>query len=113
MDKDYWNSYANLWNDQHFIKNLDYGGTGFMIIDGGIFTHPDFFKFNKNYKFVEDFWMSFFIKNKLGLKIINNRDIRDMVKIKRDDCELHLKIKDTKNELLNIFKYECFWNFDK
>lgn len=107
-NKSYWEGTSNmnlknyLINDK--IKYLDYGGTGFMIIDTNCFNHPDIFKFNKKYLFIEDLWLSFFIINKLNYKILNGIKLSNNVFIKKDNNELHKSLYELKIEFLDLLK---------
>ena len=53
---------TNIQSIDHYqnIVDLDYGATCSMIIDSKIFADNRFFKFNKEYSFIEDLWISFF-----------------------------------------------------
>jgi len=112
-NKSYWNGILNMNLKNYIINNkikyLDYGGTGFMIIDTNCFTHPDIFKFNKKYLFIEDLWLSYFIINKLNYKILNGIDLSNKVFIKKDKHELHKSLYDLKIEFLELLKSEGKW----
>jgi hypothetical protein len=49
--------------------NVDYCGTGGMIIDMDIFNHDDFFNCPENYWFIEDIWLSFYANHFMGYKL--------------------------------------------
>jgi hypothetical protein len=120
-DKGYWDSYSNIWpklrtdiklnnfNDEY----LDYGGTGFMIINTECFLMEDFYKFNKKYKFIEDLWMSYFVINKLGYKLQNGKELKSKVKIIEGEnnspfAQVNL-LKPLKDEFLSILRKEGGW----
>jgi len=113
----YWEGTNNMniknYKLNNKIKYLDYGGTGFMIIDTECFNHPEFFNFNKKYIFIEDLWLSYFITNNLNYKIINGIELSNNVFIKKDKNELHVTLYELKNEFLEILINEGNWKLLK
>ena len=120
-DKGYWNSWLNIYpklrNDTYntdFNENyLDYGGTGFMIINTKCFLMDEFYKFNKKYKFIEDLWMSYFVINKLGYKLQNGKELRDKVKIMEGEnnssiAQVNL-LKPLKDDFLKALREDGEW----
>jgi hypothetical protein len=121
-DRGYWNCYSNIWpklrydiDNTHFNENyLEYGGTGFMIINTECFLMDDFYKFNENYKFIEDLWMSYFVINKLGYKLQNGRELRNKVKIIEGEnnssiAQVNL-LKQLKDDFLELLRKDGQWD---
>ena len=121
-DKGYWNCWSNIWpklrNDidmTNFDENyLNYGGTGFMIINTECFLMDEFYQFNEKFKFIEDLWMSYFIINKLGYKLQNGRELKGKVKIIQGEnissiAQVNL-LKPLKDEFLNLLRDEGNWD---
>jgi hypothetical protein len=111
-DKNYWSSWMNRNKNPDSISYplLDYGGTGFMIIDTNVFKHPDFFYFNTKYQFVEDLWMSYFAQKILNYKLYNGVQIINKIKILRDTHEQHLNLTYLKNEFLEVLRTDGEWD---
>ena len=92
------------------IRNiLDYGGTGGMIIDTECFLMEDFYNFNKEFQFVEDLWMSYYVINKLGYKLFNGYSvlmdsINNEYDISNDVNALWHILKPTKNNFLKTLR---------
>lgn len=81
-----------------FGNLYDYGGTGGMIIDTDIFKDEDFFKsLPKEYKFVEDLWMSYYGTVKLGYRFLRIKQDIVPIRDQKDQCNA---IWDVKNLLL-------------
>jgi hypothetical protein len=77
------------------FKNVDYCGTGGMIIDSEIFKHIDLKSIPKKYEFIEDLWLSFIAKYEFNYKLIGgNFDI----KIKSDGNDQFTKLKTLKKD---------------
>jgi hypothetical protein len=121
-DKGYWNCYSNIWpklrtdyDIVNFDENfLDYGGTGFMIINTECFLKNDFFMFNEKYKFIEDLWMSYYVINKLGYKIQNGKEIKNKVTIFNGEnnnpvAQVNI-LKNLKDEFLNVLRKDGNWD---
>ena len=121
-DRGYWECWSNIWpklrkdiDNTNFDDNyLDYGGTGFMIINTECFLMDDFYHFNEDYKFVEDLWMSYFVINKLGYKLQNGKELRDKVKIipgENNNSIAQVNIlRSTKDIFLNELRKEGEWD---
>ena len=121
-NSEYWNCYSNIWpkirsdiDTTNFDENyLDYGGTGFMIINTECFLMDDFYEFNEDYKFIEDLWMSYYVINKLGYKLQNGRELKNKVKIiegenKSSIAQVNL-LKPLKEEFLELLRTYGKWN---
>lgn len=121
-DRGYWNCWINIWpklrndiDNTNFNDNyLDYGGTGFMIINTECFLMDEFYQFNKKYKFIEDLWMSYFVINKLGYKLQNGKDLKHKIKIMEGEnnnsiAQVNL-LKPLKDEFLNVLRNDGEWN---
>jgi hypothetical protein len=120
-NRGYWDSYSNIFpklrdnNITSFDKKyLDYGGTGFMIINTECFLMDDFYKFNKKYLFIEDLWMSYFVINKLGYKLQNGIELKNKVKIIEGEnnssiAQVNL-LKPLKDEFLKVLRKEYNWS---
>lgn len=111
----YWKGWSNIYHTE--INNsdyLDYGGTGFMIINTECFLMESFYNFNEKYKFIEDLWMSYFVINKLGYKIKNAKELKNKVKIIEGENESPIAqvnlLKELKEEFLNLLRIEGCWN---
>ena len=122
-DKLYWDSWKNLryterndYDYANFNRNLlDYGATCGMIIDTECFLMDEFYNFNKNFQFVEDLWMSYFVINKLGYKLFNGYAIlADSIdnewNISNDvNAQWHI-LKPTKDIFLKLLREEDKWD---
>jgi len=111
----YWKGISNVYHPcgEHY-KYLDYGGTGFMIINTECFLIEDFYKFNKKYLFIEDLWMSYFISKKLGYRLKNGKDLKNDVKIINGEnnsiiAQVNL-LKSLKDEFLELLRTEGEWD---
>merc|ERR1712086_512450 len=99
----------------NFDENyLNYGGTGFMIINTECFLMDEFYQLNEKFKFIEDLWMSYFIINKLGYKLQNGRELKGKVKIIQGEnissiAQVNL-LKPLKDEFLNLLRDEGNWD---
>lgn len=111
-------SYVQGWSNmnprsQEDHDTLDYGGTGAMAIDTELFAHPEFFAFNRKYQFIEDLWMSYFAKKRLGYVLYNGREIKQMVtmnkKCQDDENSQWIKDKEIKNEFLSALRSYGEW----
>jgi hypothetical protein len=111
----YWKGISNIYHsDGEHYKYLDYGGTGFMIINTECFLTEDFYKFNKKYLFIEDLWMSYYVSKKLGYRLKNGKDLKNNVKIINGEnnsviAQVNL-LRTLKIEFLEILRKEGEWN---
>lgn len=79
-------------------EELDYGGTGGMIIDTRIFSNMNFFyEMPKEYLFIEDLWMSFYAKTKYDYRIVKMDQTIHTMRDNKDQCQ---QLWDVKNYLL-------------
>lgn len=121
-DKGYWDSYSNIWSklrsnyDYNDFNDdyLDYGGTGFMIINTECFLMDEFYKFNEKYKFIEDLWMSYFVINRLNYKLQNGKELKNKVKIIEGENNSSIAqvniLKSLKDEFLEVLRNDGDWN---
>lgn len=121
-DRGYWNCYSNIWpklrddiNIENFDENyLEYGGTGFMIINTECFMMEHFYNFNEKYKFIEDLWMSYFVIKNLDYKLQNGREIKTKVRIIQGENESSVAqvniLKPLKDEFLNTLRNDGEWD---
>jgi hypothetical protein len=67
-----WSVKNNYFNRVRVInfKEVDYCGTGGMIVDPKIFKHIDLKTIPKKYEFIEDLWLSFVAKYDFNYKLI-------------------------------------------
>ena len=113
--KSYWKGISNVYHSAgENYKYLDYGGTGFMIINTECFLMDDFYKFNKKYLFIEDLWMSYFVINKLGYKLKNGKELKNKVKIidgenNNNIAQVNL-LRILKNEFLEVLRKYGKWD---
>ena len=113
--KSYWKGISNVYHSAgENYKYLDYGGTGFMIINTECFLMDDFYKFNKKYLFIEDLWMSYFVINKLGYKLKNGKELKNKVKIidgenNNNIAQVNL-LRELKDEFLIVLRKYGKWN---
>jgi len=80
---DYWKGVAScnkswLLPKYDSLKTFDYGGTGGCIIDTNIFRFNVLFRCPKEYRNIEDLWLSFIVKQIVGGKINIFREKIDM-----------------------------------
>ena len=122
-DKLYWDSWKNFryierkdYDYSKFDRTiLDYGATCGMIIDTECFLLDEFYNFNKNFQFVEDLWMSYFVIKKLNYNLYNGYDllsesINNEYDISNDDnAQWHI-LKPTKDKFLNILREYGKWD---
>lgn len=111
----YWKGVSNVYHlSGGNYKYLDYGGTGFMIINTECFLMDDFYKFNKKYLFIEDLWMSFFISKNLSYKLINGKELKNKVKIIDDENNTKIAqvnlLRQLKDEFLNVLRKDGKWD---
>jgi len=114
-NKSYWDAWQNLHSSNSVNHDLlDYGGTGTMIIDSKLFSHPDFFYFNNKYKFIEDLWMSYFALEKCKFKLKNGKEIRFLVSsnpsLSNDENAQWKQMKEIKTNFLNVLRNDGKWN---
>lgn len=122
-DKTYWDSWKNLrykersdYNYTDFNRNiLDYGATCGMIIDTECFLMDDFYNFNKEFQFVEDLWMSYYVITKLGYKLFNGFNelkycIENEPVISNDANAQWTKLTNVKDIFLKSLREEGGWN---
>lgn len=81
------------------FTNVDYCGTGGMIVDSELFKELKLEKIDKNYSFIEDLWLSFIAKYEYGYEllggdfnIIINKDGLDQFEHLRSKKEVYYKI---------------------
>lgn len=94
-----WKIHGEYFNRTR-IQNMgevDYCGTGGMIIDSKIFKN---IKYNlpKQFLFVEDLWLSYYAKYEHGFKLYG---CDAPIQIEVDGKDQYVKLKNTKNELLS------------
>lgn len=85
--------------DRFRVKNfneVDYCGTGGMIIDSKIFNESLIFKIPEKYKFIEDLWLSFIAKKFLNYKLYG---YEFDLKIIEDGKDQSLKLLNIKREM--------------
>lgn len=122
-DRLYWDAWANLWPRRRADvgyakfneKYLDYGATCGMIIDTECFLMDEFYNFNKDFQFVEDLWMSYFVIKKLNYKLYNglsvlSRCIRNETVISNDSNAQWKALKPTKDKFLVALRKDGEWN---
>ena len=122
-DSLYMDSWSNLrykerpdFDYSNFDKTiLDYGGTGGMIIDTECFLTEEFYKFNKDFQFIEDLWMSYFVITRLNYKLYNGYDILSKSinterTISNDNNAQWLLLKSQKNDFLKVLREYGEWD---
>jgi len=110
-DKGYWDSWSNIFShDKQKYDQMDYGGTGTMIIDSAIFRDDSFFYINKKYLFIEDLWLSYYSKKYHDYKIfnLNNLDVKGINDGK--DQSINVNMKKLKDEFLGQLRTYGEWN---
>lgn len=122
-DKLYWDCYKNFrytkrsdYDYSNFDETiLDYGGTCGMIIDTECFLMDSFYNFNRQFQFVEDLWMSYFVTKKLNYKLYNGYDILSKSidnewDISNDtNAQWHI-LKPTKDTFLKVLREDGEWD---
>jgi hypothetical protein len=78
-------------------QEADYCGTGGMICDISIFSNNELFKCPKQYWFIEDLWLSYFAKHKLGWGLYKSGT---RMKIVHDGLDQWVTIGDKKTAFL-------------
>lgn len=89
---------------------LDYGGTGFMIIDINIFKSYNVFNFNIKYQFIEDLWLSYYEKKFMNYDIYHCIELRKKVRMINDGFDQYKNLISLKNEFLELLRTEGEWD---
>jgi GT2 family glycosyltransferase len=90
IKNDYWD------RDRVFdFSEVDYCGTGGMILNSNIFNKIDLQKIPDKYKFIEDLWISFVAKYEYGYKLIGGNF---NISINKDGNDQYIDLKPLKNE---------------
>ena len=120
-NRGYWDSYSNVFpslgdnvGPSSDKRHLDYGGTGFMIINTECFLMDEFYELNPRYAFIEDLWMSYFVTSKLGYKLQNGVELRNKVRIirgeNRSPVALVNSLRPLKDEFLRELREKYNWD---
>ena len=94
------NSYFNRERKIN-LENVDYCGTGGMILPSKIFDNEIIFNIPKKYQFIEDLWLSFVAKYQLDY---NLKGCKADIEIIVDGNDQYVNLKKIKEELYLHFK---------
>ena len=83
------------------LENVDYCGTGGMILPSKVFDNEIVFNIPNKYKIIEDLWLSYVAKYELGYNL--KGCIAD-IEIINDGNDQYVNLKKEKEELLKYFK---------
>jgi len=84
---------------ENSFEEIDYCGTGGMLIDSSIFENEKIFECPSKYVFIEDLWLSFYAKYKLNW---NLKNLNVHIKTHRDGKDQFGSIRKLKKEFYNF-----------
>jgi len=92
---------GNYWHKEFVIpgENAEYCGTGGMLASTEIFTKEELYKCPKRYWFIEDLWLSYFARYKLGWQLTRTRTDLPIIEDGKDQL---IKLIDAKT---NFYKF--------
>jgi GT2 family glycosyltransferase len=106
-------SNSDYWNRKKISAggtNVNYCGTGGMVLDSNIFKYDDLFNCPIEYTFVEDLWLSFFAQHKLNWKL---QSIDAPLDVLEDGKNQFTGLIKKKSDFLKYLVEKNNWNLNK